>query len=140
VEALRKKAIQDKTHFTTKIVGKLVWVSVTSLCKIYIPSHTSDALLSRNWPISHPNRGTLRITLIAYKNYLVESLSSFCKPWTLFLCWPQFHIVLIFSTPWGVFTFFIMCSNGVASVLPHISFENPANCSLPPTNLNAVIY
>jgi hypothetical protein len=69
VEALRKKAIQDETHFTTKIGGgKLVWVPVLSLCKIYIPSYTFDALLSRNWPFWPPNRGTLWITLIAYRN------------------------------------------------------------------------
>jgi hypothetical protein len=49
MEALRKKAIQDETHFTTKIGEKLVWVPIISLCKIYIPSYTFDALLSRNY-------------------------------------------------------------------------------------------
>ncbi len=48
VEAPRKKAIQDETHFTTKIGGKLVWVPVISLCKIYIPSYTFDAETGRS--------------------------------------------------------------------------------------------
>jgi NADH:ubiquinone oxidoreductase subunit 6 (subunit J) len=37
--ALRKEERQDETQFTTKIlVGKLVWVPVILLCKIFIPS------------------------------------------------------------------------------------------------------
>ncbi len=49
----------------TKLVEKLVWVQVTSFCKISILSYTFDALLSRNWPFSSPNRLTLHITLIS---------------------------------------------------------------------------
>jgi hypothetical protein len=38
VEALRKKEIGDKTHFTIKIDGKTkIWVPVISFCKISFP-------------------------------------------------------------------------------------------------------
>jgi len=47
-----------------KLVEKLVWVVVILFCKIFIPSHMFDALLSRNWPFSPPNRLTLWITLM----------------------------------------------------------------------------
>jgi hypothetical protein len=46
VQALRrKKETQDETQFTTKIGGKLVWVSVISFCKIFIPGSAFDAIL-----------------------------------------------------------------------------------------------
>jgi hypothetical protein len=114
-----KKAIHDETHFTTKIGGKLVWVPVISLCKIYIPSYTFDALLSQTWQFSPPNRGTLLITLIAYRNYLLESLSNFCKPWTLFLYWPQFNVVLYFQ-PLEC-SLFSLCVQMELQVYSHIS-------------------
>jgi hypothetical protein len=47
-----------------KLLGKLVWVPVILLCKIFIPSSGFDALLCRNWPLSPPNRETLWITLL----------------------------------------------------------------------------
>ncbi len=34
-----KKERQDETQFTTKLVEKLVWVPVISLCKIFIPNY-----------------------------------------------------------------------------------------------------
>ncbi len=34
-----KKERQDETQFTTKIGGKLVWVPVILLCKIFIPNY-----------------------------------------------------------------------------------------------------
>jgi hypothetical protein len=37
-----------------KLVEKLVWVSVISLCKIFIPSSAFDALLCRNWSFLPP--------------------------------------------------------------------------------------
>jgi hypothetical protein len=84
------KERQDETQFTTKVGGKtsldpsyfdlkdkmklslppklvenLVWIPVISICKIFIPSYTFDALLSRNWPFSPPSRVTSQIiTLI----------------------------------------------------------------------------
>jgi hypothetical protein len=60
-EALRKTEREDETQFTTILVEKLVWVPVISLCNIFIPNYTFDALLCRNWPFSSPNRETLRI-------------------------------------------------------------------------------
>ncbi len=56
MEALRKKETQDETQFMIKIGGKekLVWVPVTSFCKIFIHSYTFDALLHRNWPFQVP--------------------------------------------------------------------------------------
>jgi hypothetical protein len=57
-----------KLSLPPKLVGKLVWVPVTSFCKIFIPSYAFDALLCRNWPFSPPNRLTLRITLINTQN------------------------------------------------------------------------
>jgi hypothetical protein len=47
-----------------KLLGKLVWVPVILLCKIFIPSSRFDALLRRNWPLSPPTRETLWITLL----------------------------------------------------------------------------
>jgi hypothetical protein len=38
VEALRKKERQMKLSLPPKLLEKLVWVSVISLCKIFIPS------------------------------------------------------------------------------------------------------
>jgi hypothetical protein len=52
-----------KPSLLPKLVGKLVWVSVILLCKIFIPSYTFDALLCRNWSFSPPNCETLWITL-----------------------------------------------------------------------------
>jgi hypothetical protein len=49
VEALRKKERHDETQFTTKLVGKLLWVPDILFCKIFIPSYTFDALLCQNW-------------------------------------------------------------------------------------------
>ncbi len=37
VEALRKEERGDKTQFITKLVEKLVWVSVILFCKISFP-------------------------------------------------------------------------------------------------------
>jgi hypothetical protein len=39
-----------KLSLSPKLVGKLVWVPVTSLRKIFIPSYAFDVLLLRNWP------------------------------------------------------------------------------------------
>jgi len=44
-----------KLNLPPKLVEKkLVWVSVISFCKIFIPSYTFDALLFQNWPFSPP--------------------------------------------------------------------------------------
>jgi hypothetical protein len=45
-EALRKNGRQDETQsLPPKLVEKLVWVPVISLCEISIPSYRFDALL-----------------------------------------------------------------------------------------------
>jgi hypothetical protein len=38
-----------KLSLLPKLVEKLVWVPVISLCKIFIPSYGFDGLLCRNW-------------------------------------------------------------------------------------------
>jgi hypothetical protein len=62
VEALQRKERQDEIQFSTEFGGKLVWVPVISLCKIFIPSYAFHALLCGNWPFSFsfspPNRET----------------------------------------------------------------------------------
>ncbi len=78
-QALMKKGTQDETKFPTKIlVGKLVWVPVTSFCKIIIPSYMFDALLYQNRPFSSPNRLTLWITLVC-KMDQSEEVMNLCS-------------------------------------------------------------
>jgi hypothetical protein len=38
-----------KLSLSPKLVEKLVWAIVISLCKIFIPSYTFDGLLCQNW-------------------------------------------------------------------------------------------
>jgi hypothetical protein len=66
VEALRKKERQDETR-------ELVWVTVISFCKIFIPSYVFDGLLCWNWPFSPPNRMTLWTNLLkpSIKNWRI---------------------------------------------------------------------
>jgi hypothetical protein len=64
VEALRKKERQVEPQFTTKIVGKTSLGPVISLCKIFVPSYTFDAIFCRNWPFSAPICGTFPLTLL----------------------------------------------------------------------------
>ncbi len=68
VEALREKERQDETHLVhhQNWWKKLVWVPVISCCKNFIHSYTFDALLCRNWPLSPPNRLTLRIIIVSH--------------------------------------------------------------------------
>jgi hypothetical protein len=47
-QAKRKDTM--KLSLSPNLVEKLVWVPVTSLCKIFIPSYAFDVLLLRNWP------------------------------------------------------------------------------------------
>jgi hypothetical protein len=58
-----------------------VWVPVILFCKIFIPSHMSDALLSPNWPFSSPNRLTLWITLMPkfHSNHCLEAYWCTCS-------------------------------------------------------------
>ncbi len=65
VEALRKKERQVEPQFTTKIGGKTSLGTVISLCKIFVPSYTFDAILCRNWPFSAPICGTSSYNSIA---------------------------------------------------------------------------
>jgi hypothetical protein len=55
VKRLRIKGKTDrmKLSLPPKLVEKLVWVSVISFCKIFIPSSGFDALLCRSWSFSH---------------------------------------------------------------------------------------
>jgi hypothetical protein len=46
VEALRVKETQDETQFTTKIVGKLVWVPVTCLMLYYAETGRSRPIIA----------------------------------------------------------------------------------------------
>ncbi len=53
VEALRQKERQYETPvYHQNWWKKLIWVSVISLCKIFIPSHAFHALLCGNWLFS----------------------------------------------------------------------------------------
>jgi hypothetical protein len=54
-----------KLSLPLKLVEKLLWVPVISFCKIFIPSSAFDGLLCQNWPLSPPNRLTLRITVLS---------------------------------------------------------------------------
>ncbi len=55
-----------------KLLGKLVWVPVILLSKIFIPSSGFDARLWRNWPLSPPNRENSWITLL--KQFFVKNI------------------------------------------------------------------
>jgi hypothetical protein len=79
VEALRKKERQMKLSLPPKLLEKLVWVSVISLCKIFIPSSVFDALLCRNLPFSPPDRVTSRITLWFIPSFAERSCRKSCK-------------------------------------------------------------
>ncbi len=70
VEALRKKERGDEIQFTTKIGGKTSLGPSYFVLQNFIPSYTFDALLCRNWPLSPPNRLTLRITLINQVHFI----------------------------------------------------------------------
>jgi hypothetical protein len=59
VDALGKRKHRMKLSLWPKLVEKLVWVPVISLCKIFIPSYAFDALLCQNWPFLPPNYVTL---------------------------------------------------------------------------------
>jgi hypothetical protein len=54
VEALRKKERQDETQFTIKFGVKISLGPVISLCKIFIPSYTFDALIMPKLAILAP--------------------------------------------------------------------------------------
>jgi NADH:ubiquinone oxidoreductase subunit 6 (subunit J) len=54
VEALMKRKDRMKLSLLPKLVEKLIWVPVISLCKIFIPSNGFDALLCRNWQFPRP--------------------------------------------------------------------------------------
>jgi hypothetical protein len=54
VEALTKKERGDETQFITKIGGNLVWVPVTSLCKISFPPVKHLILYYAETGRSHP--------------------------------------------------------------------------------------
>jgi len=68
-----KRKDRMKLSLPPKLVGKLVWVPVISLCKIPIPSHGFDPLLCINWPFSPLNRETFRITLLALRKLVSRS-------------------------------------------------------------------
>jgi hypothetical protein len=44
-EVLRKRKNKMKLNLQPKLVGKLIWVPVILLLKIFIPSYVFDALL-----------------------------------------------------------------------------------------------
>jgi len=94
VEALRTKGKTGwNAIISPKLIKKLVWVPVISLCKIFIPSCAFDGLLCRNWPFSPPNQETLRISLIKYVEWWSSiatqghfNCSNFRKPTRTWWC------------------------------------------------------
>jgi hypothetical protein len=72
-----------KLSLPTKFGGKLVWVPVTSFCKISFPVKHLMAYYAKTGLLSPPTRLTLPITLI-YKNRSNERLDKILEV--------QFHI------------------------------------------------
>jgi len=77
-----------KLSLLPKLVEKIVWISVISFCKIFIPSYAFDTLF---WLFSPPNHAMLWVTLLDDQlcindNYLViPPTSIFPKPTTTFI-------------------------------------------------------
>jgi hypothetical protein len=64
-----------KLSLPPKLVEKLVWVPIISLCKTFIRSYVFDDLLCGNWLFSPPNRETFMDNSIMLRT-MQNSVSS----------------------------------------------------------------
>jgi hypothetical protein len=96
-----------KLSLSSNLLGKLVWVPVILLCKIFMPCYTFKPQLCRNWPFSPPNSESLWITLMLASSLVWSvKLGSFGSSfWNLNLIQYPFDGTSTRIEPWNlVFT------------------------------------